>query len=269
MTTLLLVCLLPGYGRQAGVQPQASHSPPPAQGATVSAGPRIQPLRPDFQLPHGQTLHYDAEWRYFVAGAATLRVERSGSQEHVAATADSAGAVALLYRVADRFNSYFDAKTLCSARLLKHTEEGSRRRDTTINFDYNRHKAILEEHNFKDNQNKRTENDIPACVTDVVSGIFYVASLPLQMGATYSFPLNDGGKTITVQAHVEGREQIKTAAGTFQTVRIGPEGDYGALKNRGRIQIWYTDDAQHIPVQIRSKLFWGTLTVSLTSIDKQ
>jgi hypothetical protein len=32
--------------------------------------------------------------------------------------------------------------------------------------------------------------------------------------------------------------------------------------------VWYTDDAQHIPVQIRSKLFWGTLTVYLVRIDK-
>ena len=95
-----------------------------------------------------------------------------------------------------------------------------------------------------------------------------LASLPLQQGATYSFPLNDGGKTVTVQAHVEGKEQVKTPAGTFQTIRVGPEGDYGILKNRGRIWIWYTDDAQHLPVQMRAKLFWGTLTVYLTSISK-
>ncbi len=45
---------------------------------------------------------------------ATLRIEHSGAQNHITATADSTGVVALLYRVQDRFNSYFDAKTLCS-----------------------------------------------------------------------------------------------------------------------------------------------------------
>ncbi len=105
-------------------------------------------------------------------------------------------------------------------------------------------------------------------MTDVVSGVFYVASLPLQPGANYTFPLNDGGKTVTVQAHVEGKEQIKTPAGTFQTIRVGPEGDSGMLKNRGRIWIWYTDDDRHLPVQMRAKLFWGTLTIYLTSISK-
>jgi hypothetical protein len=101
-------------------------------------------------------------------------------------------------------------------------------------------------------------------VTDVLSGIFYVGSLPLQPGANYRFPINNGGKTVTVQAHVEGKEQIKTPAGTFQTIRVGPEGDSGILS--GRIWIWYTDDARHLPVQMRAKLFWGMLTIYLTSI---
>ncbi len=46
-------------------------------------------------------------------------------QNHVSATADSTGVVALLYRVQDRLNTYFDGKTLCSYKLIKHTEEGS------------------------------------------------------------------------------------------------------------------------------------------------
>jgi hypothetical protein len=259
----------PGYSGAAGQTPPTAHAGSPAQAnAKVGAAAHIEPLRSGFEFPHGQTLHYLGEWRFLDAGIATVKIERSGSQEHVSGTADSSGVVAMLYRVQDRFNSYFDAKTLCSSKVIKHTEEGSHRRETVITYDYSRGKAVLEERNLKDNQQKKTENDIPGCVTDVVSGILYVASLPLQQGATYSFPLNDGNKTVTVQAHVEGKEQVKTPAGTFQTIRVGPEGDYGILKNRGRIWIWYSDDAQHLPVQMRAKLFWGTLTVQLTSVSK-
>jgi len=259
-----------GQSRPANMAPQASHAPSQTQPeARIGAASRIQPMRPGFQFPYGQTLHFEGEWRFWTAGIATLRIERTGAQEHVAATADSSGVVALLYRVQDRFNAYLDSKTLCSYKLTKHTEEGSHRRDTVVTFDYSRGKAVLEENNLQTNQQKKTENDIPGCVTDVVSGILYVASLPLQQGATYTFPLNDGGKTVTVQAHVEGKEQIKTPAGTFQTVRVGPEGDSGTLlKNKGRIWIWYTDDDRHLPIQMRAKLFWGTLTVYLTSISK-
>lgn len=221
----------------------------------VGRDARIQPLRPSFELPR-QTLRYEAEYRYVTAGLATLRIEREGNQEHVIGTADSTGVVALLFSVRDRFNAYFDARTLCSNKLVKHTEEGSHWRDTEITFDYKIGKAVLQEKNLKNGQSKHTENDIPSCVTDVVSGILYVASLPLLPDATYSLPLNDGGKTVTIQAHVEGKEQIKTPAGTFQTIRVGPEGNYSVLKNRGKITIWYSDDARHLPVQIQARLFW-------------
>ena len=91
---------------------------------------------------------------------------------------------------------------------------------------------------------------------------------PCKWARPTPFRSNDGGKTVTVQAHVEGKEQVKTPAGTYQTIRVGPEGDTGILKNHGRLWIWYTDDAQHLPVQMKAKLFWGTLTVYLTSISK-
>jgi len=254
-----------GAAQTATVSHAGSQSQTEARG---SAAARIEPLRPGFELPNGQTLHYEADWRFVTAGVASFHLERTGSQEHITGSADSTGVVALLFRVADRFNSYFDAKTLCSYKLIKHTEEGSHRRETIITYDYSRGKAVLEERNLKDNSQKRTENDIPGCVTDVVSGMLYVASLPLQQGASYSFPLNDGGKTVTVRAHVEGKEQVKTPAGTFNTIRVGPEGEYGPLKNRGGVWIWFTDDAQHLPVQMRARLFWGTLTIYLTSISK-
>ena len=269
IAVLMAAAVTPGAIGQAtapsqAAHPVASHTQPQS---SIGAGAHIQPLRPGFEFTR-QTLRYEAEYRFWTAGVATVKLERNGNLEHVTGTADSTGVVALLFRVQDRFNSDFDAKSLCSQRLVKHTEEGSRWRDTVITFDYSRGKAILEEKNLKDGQSKRTEHDIPGCVTEVLSGILYVASLPLQQGATYSFPLNDGGKTVTIQAHVEGKEQIKTPAGTFQAIRVGPEGDYSVLKNRGRIWIWYSDDARHLPVQMRAKLFWGTLTVFLASIDK-
>jgi hypothetical protein len=152
---------------------------------------------------------------------------------------------------------------------LKHTEEGFHKRETDITFDYNRRKAVLQEVNLKDGARKRTEQDIPSCVTDVLSGIFYASSLPLQVGSEYVFPINDGGKTIDVRLHVEAREQVKTDAGTFSTIRVQPEASSGVLKDRGRVWIWYTDDTQRIPVQVRARMFWGTLTMKLQRVERQ
>ncbi len=101
---------------------------------------------------------------------------------------------------------------------------------------------------------------IPACVTDSLSAIFYVASQPLGDGASFSFPLGDAVRTVPVTMKVLGHEEIKTPSGTYQTVRVEPTADASIVKNRGNIMIWYTDDARHLPVQIRALLFWGTIT---------
>jgi Protein of unknown function (DUF3108) len=247
--------------------PQTS---PPSSGAVIEPESRIAPPLPSYSLANLRALSYEVEWRLLAAGTATLRLDSSGNnEEHVNATADSTGVFSVLYPVHDRFQAAFDPRTFCSTRITKHTEEGFRRLDTSIRFDYSRRKSVLQEKNLKKGNSKQEENDIPGCVTDVVSGIFYLASRPLQVGQTYTFPLNDGGKTNDVRAHVEATEDVKTPAGTFHTVRVQPEATSGVVRSKGRIWIWYSDDASHLPVQMRARLFWGTITFRLTQVEKK
>jgi hypothetical protein len=240
-----------------------------AQQASISAQPTasIQPVGEAYHIPNNLTLHYDAEWRLWKAGTGTLKIEQSGEFEHVTATAEASGAVALLYRVEDRLESYFHHKTLCSDRILKHSEEGLHRRDTTILFDAANGKTILDERNLRSGETKHQETESPACVTDVLSGIYYVGAQRLEPGTALLFPVNDGGKTVDVTAFVEGREEIKTDAGTFQTLRVAVYSGEGPLKGRGKLWIWYTEGLSHLPVQMRSRLFWGTLTLRLTRME--
>ncbi len=248
----------------------ATAAPPMmAQQASVSATPKavIEPAGEAYRFP-AETLHYDAEWRLWKAGTAFLKIEPSGELEHVTGTAEASGAVAILYRVQDRLESYFDRRNLCSERILKHSEEGLHKRETFINFDGAHGKTVLDERNLRNGETKHQETDSPACVTDVLSGIYYLGAQHLEPGTSHLFPLSDGGKTVDVTAYVEGREDVKTDAGTFHTVRVAVYSEAGPLKGRGKLWIWYTDDAAHLPVQIRSHLFWGTMTLRLTRVEK-
>jgi hypothetical protein len=238
--------------------------------ATISAAPpaRVVPPPPNYSFPNGQTYVFEVEWHLFNAGTARLTLGLDGGQQHVTAIADSAGVVNALYKVHDRFEAFFDPRTFCSQRVLKNTQEGSHSRQTEIHFDYARGKSVTDEKNLKTGEQKHVENDLPACVTDVLSGFYYLASLPLQTGNTNTFPMNDGGKTTEVRARVEAREQVKVPAGTFQTVRVKAEAISGALQGKGTIWAWFTDDANHTPVQMRSKLGWGTLLFRLQRIEK-
>ena len=265
---VLLLAPAAGVAQKPAAPPASAPAPSVPARDTVSSASVIHPPA-ERHFTSGETYVYEVEWRLWKAGTATLRLEDAGSEQRVLASADSAGVAALLYTVRDRFEAFFDRKTFCSRNLTKHTEEGFRKIQTTIRFDYARRKSVLEETNLRWEKSKKVENDIPECVTDVVSGIYYLGSQPLAPDATYGFPLNDGGRTTQVEAHVEAREEVKTPAGTFQTVRVQPRAATGVLKDRGQVWIWYSDDVARIPVQMRARMFWGTLTFRLARSDRR
>jgi hypothetical protein len=247
----------------------AQTSPPQNGQATFrSAQPRIVAPPANYHFPNGTTLILGAEWHVFNAGTATLKLERDGGSEKLTMNAATAGAVNLIFPVQDHFEARIDPATYCTTRIFKHAEEGKKKRETQIQIDPSRHVAVLDEKNLKTGETKHEENDEPACATDILSGFFYLGSLPLQPGSIESFPVTDGGKTTMASAQVEGREQIRVPAGTFPTVRVSMEATTGKLQGKGQLLVWFTDDAAHMPVQMRAKLQWGTVMFRLLRVEK-
>ena len=225
--------------------------------------PPLLPPPANFSFPTKQTLTYAVDWRVFPAGTATIHVEQVGGMQHVVATGESIGAVNLLFRVNDRFESYFSRTTGCSTSFAKQLQEGRRQVVSTLRFLAG--KQMLEEKNLVSGISKQLQSPIPPCVTDLMSAMFYGGSQPLQPGSSFHMPLADAMRVVDVTMKAEAREQIVTLAGTFQTVRVQPTADAGVVKNRGNIWIWYTDDERRLPVQMRARLFWGTITMRLVS----
>jgi len=228
--------------------------------------PAFSPPNAQFPVPASETLTYGVDWRVFPAGTAIFHLKAAGTQEHVTANATSIGTMNLLFPVADKYDSVFDRRTGCSFEYRKQIQEGRRRLTGLMQLDYAHHLQKLSEKNLVTGTSKQQTAPIPGCVTDVLSGIFYVATQPLQIGHDLHFPLADGGHVVAVTMKVEAKESVVTPAGTFSTIRVQPTADAGVVKNRGTILIWYTDDARHVPVQVRAHLFWGTITMRLTSI---
>jgi len=229
--------------------------------------PTLQPPIAGYVFPVRQTLTFTVDWRVFTGGTAVFHLEQQGDQLKVTATADTAGAVNMLFPVVDRFESAMDTKTGCSNGFSKQMQEGRRKVSSDLTFDYHAGKQNEVEKNLVKGTQKTLTASIPACVTDSLSGIFYTASQKLTVGQDFGFPLADAMRTVTVTMKVEAHEEIKTPAGTFQTIRVQPTAEEGVVKNRGNIWIWYTDDARHMPVQIRARLFWGTITFHLQSVE--
>lgn len=229
--------------------------------------PRLPPPSPTFSFPANQTLTYSVDWRVFPAGIATIHLEQAGDMERIVATGQSIGAVNLLFRVNDRFESYLNRQTGCSTSFNKLLQEGRRQVNSTLRFLYSQSKQVLDEKNLVKGTDKHQEAPIPPCVTDLMSAIFYGGSQPIAQGESFHVPLADGMRVVDVTMKAEAREQITTQAGTFQTIRVQPSAAAGVVKSRGNIWIWYTDDNRRMPVQMRARLFWGTLTLRLTKVE--
>lgn len=239
-----------------------------APAASIGQTPKeITPPRPNYPFPDGLGYVYSAEWHLIAAGTSVVKMETAGGERKVTASAESQGVVNVIFPVHDRFEAHFDPRSFCSLSIFKHSEEGSHKRETSIHFDYARKKSALDEKSLKTGETKHVENDLPGCATDVITGFYYLQSLPLQLGSVYEFPISDG-KTTMVRASVDKREQIKVPAGTFHTVLVTAEATSGPLQSKGKVWVWYSDDANHTPVQMRAKLGWGTLLFRLQRIEK-
>jgi hypothetical protein len=266
---LLTACLL-ASGAPHGASAQKEGVPP------ASAPPVIAPMQ-GYVFPQHQTLTFTVDWRVFTAGRAVFQLDQQGPLVKVQASADTVGATNMIYQVMDKFQSSFNPLTGCSAGFSKQTQEGRRKISSDLVFTPGATAPplaatpqlgtqSLNERNLVKNTVRQVQGQIPACVIDSLSGIFYVGSQALTVGQDFKLPLADAMRTVAVTMKVEARETVKTPAGTFSAIRVQPTADAGVVKNRGTITIWYSDDARHLPVQIRAKLLWGTITFHLQSV---
>ncbi len=266
-TALLVLALLPAtaLSQKEGV--------PPGQ------APPVLPPAPGYSFPQHQVLTYTVDWRVFTAGRAVFQTDLQNGAVKVQASADTIGATNMIYQVIDRFQSSFSAVSGCSSGFSKQTQEGRRKISSDLVFTPGLAaapsvpgtpalgKQTLTERNLIRGTQKTQEGQIPACAVDSLSAIFYIGSQRLQQGQDIRLPLADAMRTVAVTVRVEGHEDVKVPAGVFGAIRVQPTADAGVVKNRGSITIWYSDDARHLPVQIRAKLFWGTITFRLLSTE--
>lgn len=223
----------------------------------------------------GERFTYNVSWKVFDAGIATMTLAEKTSFQNqetyrINATVYSTGIVSALFKVVDVFESFFQARDLCSLRITKKIQEGRRHRETVVTFDAKARQARMEDRdlNRPDLPPKRTESPLPSCVQDVISALYVIRTKTLRVGELVQFPINDGGRTYDVTVEVQSQEEVRTPAGTFQAFRLEPKVFDGLFKSKGRLFVWVTADAARMPVQLKAKINIGTITAALTQADR-
>jgi hypothetical protein len=163
----------------------------------------------------------------------------------------------VFYKVNDRMESWMDMRDLSSLRFIQDLEEGGRERE--------RHFEIFPDREVF-TENGGEEQPSVSNPLDDGSFLYFVRTVPLEVGQTYTFNRYFRPDRNPVTIHVERRERVRVPAGTFDAVVIRPViKTRGIFSERGQAEIWLTDDDRRMMVQMKSRLSFGSLNLYLRS----
>jgi hypothetical protein len=239
--------------------------------APQSVAPPPAPLAAAPAPKTGETLQYGVEWRMIRAGTVKLGYQagRAGQPNQADVYLQAVGLVAKLYRVDDHYTVHLNDQ-YCSADVFFKAEEGNRRRETRVTFDSSRSRASYLEKDLVKNTVQTREVETPKCVHDVISALLRLRGSRLDPGQSTQFPISDGKKMVYGRVEAQEREQVKTPAGTFNTIRYEANLFNDVLySKKGRLFVWLTDDARRLPVQVRARMQFliGTINLQLEKIQ--
>jgi Protein of unknown function (DUF3108) len=205
---------------------------------------------------------YAVEWRLIRAGTVTLEFGQTHASMHL----ESSGIVSTLFKVNDLYTADYD-EPYCATSAVMDSTEGKRRHETRVTYDRARsHAWFVERDLMKNTVIHEAETEIPNCVSDVVGAMLKLRGLNVQAGQSTQLPVSDGRKSALVKIQAHEREDVKTPSGTYHTIRYEADLMNGVVYQRkGHVDIWLTDDARRLGVQIRLRMSFpvGTVTLQL------
>jgi len=167
-----------------------------------------------------------------------------------------------LYSVDDVFESWFATDDLASLRFVQDQNEGSKERE-------HRYEIYPERRTYDDLTDDKPEQPSVAEPLDDGSFVYFVRTVPLEVGKTYEFQRYFKPDRNPVTIRVLRRERVKVPAGTFDAVVIQPViKTKGVFSEDGHAELWISDDAHRMILQMKSRLSFGSLDLYLTSVRR-
>jgi hypothetical protein len=162
---------------------------------------------------------------------------------------------ALGYDLVDTSESWFGVEDLVTRRFVRNSDEDGRHRS--------RRYEVFADLGYWVRNGTDTAETV-ADPLDDASFFFYVRSIPLEIGRTYTIPRYFVKDRNPVQVQVLQRQTIRVPAGRFNTIVLRPIfKSRGIFGQGGQAYVWLSDDATRIPVRIRGSMRIGTIEMSL------
>ena len=244
-------------------------------GAQVLVAPPLQPVGRSFDsdstvaaVPFGpgERLIYNVKIGWFNAGQGQMSIPavdtvRGHDAYHIDMSIDACFTGLCVH---DKYGSWLDVRTLQSWRFIQNLHQ--------IRYRSFRHYEFYPERQIWDRQDNDEWGPLASQIPlDDIAFIYFVRTLPLEVGATYTFTryFKTEGNPVTVK--VLRKDRRKTDAGEFNTIVVQPIiRTKGLFSQGGKAELHFTDDERRILVYMKSDIpnFPGSLTLHLKEIHE-
>jgi hypothetical protein len=206
-----------------------------------------------------ENLSYDIYWLGIYVGNAVLEAVNDKGTLHITSRINSTPFISTFYTVEDYAESLIRDGRSIHFRIKQ--REGRYKSDKETIFDVSNKKVIY----FDYLKNKKKEYDIDSVIWDVISGFYYLRTLPLVIGKVVYIDIFDSNKLLKAEVSVLRKEKIKVSGiGEVATVVVKPDlKSEGLFHRKGDIFIWFTDDEKRIPVKVETKVPIGKVVAEL------
>jgi len=209
------------------------------------------------------TVYYAVAGVYVNAGTATftntLEILNGKPVYHIVGDGKTNSSYDFLYKVRDRYETYIDTSTMQPLKFVRNVNEGGHKIYQNYTFNKSANTVVTTDGVFK----------VPSCVQDVVSAVFYARNVDfskLQPNDKLTFSMFLDNEVYNMYIRYLGRETIKTKYGKFRAIKFKPLLIKGTIFEGGEdMEVWITDDDNHIPIRIESPIVVGKVKIDMMS----
>jgi hypothetical protein len=205
----------------------------------------------------GETLRYDAKLGYLPVGTATISVARLAKERGVEAfvftMAGQGGPPG--WRVGYDLTSSVDSRRFNSLRFHRRLEQGGKVQE-------NEYIIVPDSARYRQAGNQG-DWVAPREPLDELAFLYFLRTVPLQTGRSYSFDRYFMTGYNPIQVEVTGRESVALPDGPVPCLAL-------RVTTRGMVtRVWLTDDARRLPVQLEVPLQFGKVELQLVGSSKR
>jgi len=210
-------------------------------------------------------VYYNVIGIYINAGSATFTTSHEKMQDadvfHVVGEGKTNPHYDWIFKVRDRYESYFSSTDLQPVKFVRNINEGKYKKHEEVTFNRETNTAITNNGVYK----------VPENVQDVISIMYYARNINYEQykkGDKIPFSMFLDDKVYNMYIHYIGKETIKTKYGKFNALKLKPLLLKGSIFDGGeKMTIWVTDDANHIPVRVETPIVVGSVKIDLMSYE--